>query len=272
MTSSYFAHPLFRGRSPLVAAGLFGSVLMLAAMLPVFAASSDSVVPALPGFLTRFDVPTLAPLVVAIALVAGVMAWGWPRLLAVPAERISRAVVVVYSAVVLVVGVTGQPSTVSALVAFAIPVAFISQMFRGGDHVKSLRQMSGTFVGILVASSAVMWLFVAREPGGAAIALVGLSVLCAGSVAQWLFSSRIRELAVAVTTTIVAVAVTLLLGSVSWWACAGYVVAYFLMTWSLGKSSRVTRTMIDDVAASSMVLVPHCAMGVVGYALALLFA
>ncbi len=307
--TTLFAHPLVRGRSALTVVGVLSSALLFAGVLlevllsgsladladlantgasasgteslsnkmaPAGSAvesvhESGSMAQVLADIPAHSLLPSALVLILVLAGIIGIFAWGWPHLLAVPAVGASRIVVALGGISALLIAAFLPPHFLVLVVAFALPAAFISQMTRGGTHAKALRQISGTFVGVLLLTSASMWLLAARL--APAIALAAASLMLSGALATSVFASQIRSLAVVISALLVAILAAALIPTHPWWASLAFALCYGLTFGALAASSRVTRTVTSfPSAARAMVLVIHCALGVVVYSLALLFA
>ncbi|MBX9245775.1 hypothetical protein ICW40_13280 [Actinotalea ferrariae] len=125
------------------------------------------------------------PLVVASALLALVIAIGWPVLLDLPA-RLGSTVVIALGGVGGVVAVTatrGQPvlRELPVVVAFAILLAFVNELARQDGRHRLVESVTGTVTGVLVATAAAGWVASGRTPGGTSLVVSGAVALAVGA-------------------------------------------------------------------------------------------
>jgi hypothetical protein len=115
--------------------------------------------------------------IVAAAVLALVLAVGWPVLLRLPNP--------LGSTVVIAIGGVGAVLTVTAthggdvlrqlpvVVALAILLAFVNELARQDGRHRLVDSVSGTVTGVLVATAAAGWVASARMPGGRYLVVAG---------------------------------------------------------------------------------------------------
>ncbi|WP_315095428.1 hypothetical protein [uncultured Cellulomonas sp.] len=125
------------------------------------------------------------PLSIAAAVLAVVLALGWPTLAGLPFVPGSAAVVALGGVgAVGVVHVTAtQPFLRDLPVVFAAAVllAFLNELLRRDGRTRLVESVSGTVAGTLVAVAVAGWVAIGRTPGGEPIVVVGALALAVGS-------------------------------------------------------------------------------------------
>ncbi len=125
------------------------------------------------------------PLVAASAVLALVLAVGWPVLLDLPA-RLGSSVVIALGGVGGVIAVTatrGQPvlRELPIVVALAILLAFVNELARQDGRHRLVESVTGTVTGVLVATAAAGWVASGRTPGGTSLVVSGAVALAVGA-------------------------------------------------------------------------------------------
>lgn len=125
------------------------------------------------------------PLVAASAVLALVIAVGWPVLLDLPA-RLGSSVVIALGGVGGVIAVTatrGQPvlRELPIVVALAILLAFVNELARQDGRHRLVESVTGTVTGVLVATAAAGWVASGRTPGGTSLVVSGAVALAVGA-------------------------------------------------------------------------------------------
>lgn len=126
------------------------------------------------------------PLSATAAVLALLLALGWPALAGLPFKPGSAAVVALggVGAVVVVHLTDTQPYLRDLPVVFAaaILLAFLNELLRRDGRTRLVESVSGTVAGTLVAVAAAGWVAIGRTPGGEPIVVVGALALAVGSV------------------------------------------------------------------------------------------
>lgn len=128
------------------------------------------------------------PLVAASAVLALVIAVGWPVLLDLPA-RLGSSVVIALGGVGGVIAVTatrGQPvlRELPIVVALAILLAFVNELARQDGRARLVDSVAGTVTGVLVAASSAGWLASERSIGGTSLVVTGAVALAVAAFAS----------------------------------------------------------------------------------------
>lgn len=126
------------------------------------------------------------PLSATAAVLALLLALGWPALAGLPFKPGSAAVVALggVGAVAVVHLTVTQPYLRDLPVVFAaaILLAFLNELLRRDGRTRLVESVSGTVAGTLVAVAVAGWVAIGRTPGGEPIVVVGALALAVGSV------------------------------------------------------------------------------------------
>lgn len=122
------------------------------------------------------------PLTIATAVLAVLVAVGWPALLDQPAKGGSGLVIGMtgVGAVAAVAATDGEPSlrNLPLVLAMGVVLAFVAEMLRRDGRPRLVESLLGTVSGLVVAVSAAGWIAADRTEPGAA-----LVVTCAATLA-----------------------------------------------------------------------------------------
>ncbi|MFT3943742.1 MAG: hypothetical protein QM705_07945 [Ancrocorticia sp.] len=207
---------------------------------------------------------------VSLAGVLGAMYWGWPHLTALPNVTVGRAVTAVIGGAALLAAAAGSAVTVAYVAAVGVLVVYIGEMVRRDGRVRLLSQVIGTYAGGVLGVSAALWLTLAQLDGGAELAFTWLAGMATAGVAGAFVRGPLVAVAVGVASFLGSAAVRLAFFDALWWPILAFAVILGILAWGL---ENLTRQMLAYGGASALVafaLLPFCAMGVAGYALALL--
>ncbi len=210
------------------------------------------------------------PIVAVVLLAFGVITWGWPRLLSLPHIASARATMLLVAVCGALCALCGQPIHVAYAAALAIPAVYVAQMLRRDGRAALASQVSGTYTGALVGLCGCLWIVTARAPGGGELLLIGAAVIAAGSIPLFLVPSPWRYASVLLCAAAGGMAATYAMPGVSWWPCIILTVGYTVLCWGLSQVIRLLETAGRGWPAVTFVLLPHSALGVLGYASALL--
>lgn len=126
--------------------------------------------------------PWLAGACGALALL---IAWGWPVLLQLPARSGTFVVVALGGAggVIAVTVSQGAPvlRTLPVVVAFAVLLAFASELARTDGRRRLVDSVAGGVSGVLIASSAAGWVAAMRTPADVGLVVTGALALFFGA-------------------------------------------------------------------------------------------
>lgn len=254
----------------LLATSLLASVLIGAGLFTVGGVQTGKDSPIMAaGALQSMSFSELGPLMLGVLMLVVVVSIGWPTLAGVPRVLVSRLAVLAVGIAGSVVGVIGQPVYLAYIAAFAIPLVFCLEIIQPDVEGSKLHQISGTYTGSLVALTPAMWLFVARSFEGPALGIVAVWILFTGSIVSYVTPRRLHGVGVFLASIVVAVFATIALKT-SWLAAGIFVLTFTLLEWGLTKVSRVIERSIHDWSAMVFILIKHCALGVVAYALVLI--
>jgi hypothetical protein len=125
------------------------------------------------------------PLAAFCAVLAVVVAFGWPVLLGLP-SRPGASVVIGVGGVGAVAAITftrGEPflRELPAVVALSILLAFVSELLRTDGRERLLESVSGVVAGTLVVASVAGWVASGRTSGGTGLVITGALALAVGS-------------------------------------------------------------------------------------------
>lgn len=256
-------------RSLRLAIGLLAAVLMAAGLLAGYGSDPANSVVEMSTETISVDHNVLVLACSMVFILIG-FAWGWVELALLPDHALPRALLVTVTVIACVVAGLGQPQQMAYVAAFSVPVAFVGEMLRRDGRPHLLRHVSGVYMGIVMILSGAMWILLAREPGGAQLGLVGVAALIGGTIARYFVPGRWRELLVFLSAGLGGIIATIVITGTSWWAPLVFAFFYFAVTWAMGRVSRANTTVWQGSSAASFALIPHCAFGIVGYALGLL--
>ncbi|MHB1489645.1 MAG: hypothetical protein ACYCTH_04015 [Cellulomonas sp.] len=126
------------------------------------------------------------PLAVLCALLAVVVAFGWPVLLGL-SSRPGASVVIGIGGVGAVAAITftrGEPflRELPAVVALSILLAFVNELLRTDGRERLMESVSGVVAGTLVVTSVAGWIAAGRTSGGTGLVITGALALAVGSV------------------------------------------------------------------------------------------
>lgn len=137
---------------------------------------------------------------VAVLLLCGVFAWGWPVLMGTPSPRGSTVTITVVAvACVVVVIAMESPAYLSIVMAFGVIGAFLQQLARTDGRENIVGAVSATVTGVVVVTSASGWVLAIMDFAGEETVITGLAVLVlASAVTAFPFRSAYGAAAAAV--------------------------------------------------------------------------
>jgi hypothetical protein len=149
---------------------------------------------ALAGLLTvtAFAGPTMVAL--ALALAAGVIAWGWPGLLGLPSPRGSSLVVGLGSAAAIgtVLATTTDPFLVwlPAALAGSMLVAFVHQLARRDGRPRLVESIASNITAIAIVVSGASLVALPRAEDGAWVVAIASAAMAVSAVTDLAGGSR----------------------------------------------------------------------------------
>ncbi|MGO3041918.1 hypothetical protein [Ancrocorticia populi] len=209
-------------------------------------------------------------LLAGLAAVMGFLAFSLPRLLELPHEGIARVCLLVVAAGALAAASLGTAEDLALVAALSVLLVFLAEMFRPGPRENLLRQVSGTYTAALITMMGSLWMLMARTQGGGYLGL-----LCAGGIGgalivSILFLGTARLIGVPLGALAGAAIAQYFLPDMGWRPCLFLAVCLGLVMWGLDGLGRMVGMRDGGVARAGFGLIPVSAIGVVGYALALL--
>lgn len=212
----------------------------------------------------------IAPLgTVAIALPAA-LAWGWPRLLNIPAVAHSRVVMLACAIVCPVLAACGSAAGLAYFVAFIPLVVFVAQMFRSDGRVKLLRHVAGTYAGCLMIVASSGWVLLGRTEGGSTLGILVCAMIFFGSLALYLAPSQWNVLVAGIVGILVAVVGVAVFHAASWLAACVLILMYTAVAWACNRLVRLLQVLGHDAAALALAFVPHCVLGALALVLSVI--
>ncbi len=126
-----------------------------------------------------------APLVGLAAVLALLVALGWPSLVDAPARR-GAAVVVGLGGLGGVVAVTltsGEPflRELPEVLALSVLVAFVHELVRRDGRERLVESVAGVVSGVVVATAVAGWIAAGRTDGGTSVVVTGAVALAVGA-------------------------------------------------------------------------------------------
>ena len=209
-------------------------------------------------------------LTIVMYAILATLAWGWAELALLPQPAVPRTILTLIALASCGVAGFAHPQYLAYVAAFAVPLVFVGEMVRtdGRDHL--LTHVSGVYAGGLVIIAGATWILLARTPGGSQLGMVGVITIIAGTLTRYFVPGRWREFFIFLFSGAAAVLATLVIGEVSWWGPAVFASVFLLVTWVMGRVARANSAVWQGSSAVAFVLLPHCAIGIAGYALGLL--
>ena len=120
-----------------------------------------------------------------LALVALAFAWGWPRLMSLPAPG-GSSIVLGLAGLGTVLAVYATPSApwlrnVPLVLAMGVVLAFVNELLRSDDRPRLVESLTGTVAGVVVVVSTAGWLAIAKTSGGEPFVAMSAAALAIAS-------------------------------------------------------------------------------------------
>jgi len=123
-----------------------------------------------------------------LAVVVLALAWGWPRLMSLPAPG-GSSIVLGLVGLGTVLAVYATPSApwlrnVPLVLAMGVVLAFVNELLRSDDRSRLVESLAGTVAGVVVVVSTSGWLAIAKTSGGEPfVAMSAIALAVAAAVA-----------------------------------------------------------------------------------------
>ncbi|WP_145989856.1 hypothetical protein [Trueperella bernardiae] len=217
---------------------------------------------------------SLGPLaaVIAVALAAAPLISGWPVLLGLTNRAVSRVVMTLTLVAGLVAASFGSMPGMMLAATFAIFASFVGEMMRHDGRLHLIEHISASAGGAMLMISASMWVFAAGDWHATSRALpaagtfVGLLTAIVIAVAALIhgFDLDHANLLGLLNTTVVGLVAAFLLSGPVWvggaiGVCVGLVFAF------IRRCTRTFERPLTWVQGYVKAVIPHCALGMIGY-------
>ncbi len=137
------------------------------------------------GAAAYFGPSTMA---IAVVLLSGVFAFGYPQLIGITAPR-GAAIVIGATAVAassVMLWAPGGAMTLPVVLAFGVMGAFLEQMLRTHGREQMIESVAGTIAGVVIAVSGAGWIGAIYQLNGPGTILVSLAALVIAAAALFL--------------------------------------------------------------------------------------
>lgn len=212
----------------------------------------------------------LTPLVaISLAAVLSALYWGWPHLAGLPNAVVGRSVASVIGGAALIAATLGSVVSVAYVAAVGVLVVYVGEMVRRDGRVRLLSQVVGTYAGGVLGVSAALWLSLVQLLDAPELGIVWIVGMGAAGVVSAFVRGPFAAVATGIASFLGSAVMCLVFPNVSVWLALVFAVILGILAWGLEK---MTGQILSHASASTLVsfaLVPFCAMGVVGYTLAL---
>jgi hypothetical protein len=216
--------------------------------------------------ITAFAGPVLVAL--ALALAAGVIAWGWSGLLGLPSPRGTTSVVALGSAAAIATALATRTDPflawMPAALAGSMVAAFVHQLARRDGRPRLVESIASTITAIAIVVSGASLVALPRTSHGAWVMAIGMSAMAVSALTDLVGGSRrlrawLLPLAM-LAGGVVAIIVDLALDARNWGGAAllGVLVAM------ISHSVRHVLAMLPAISAARSQLVSACASVLTG--------
>jgi hypothetical protein len=259
--------PLTRALARALARAASGPVTLPVPEMPVQPLVTVAVV-ALAGLLTitAFAGPLMVAL--AVALSAGVMAWGWAGLLGLPSPRGTRLVLAVGSAGAIGTALATRENPflawMPAALAGSMIVAFIHQLARRDGRPRLVESIASTITAIAIVVSGASLVALPRLTHGAWVVAIASTAMAVSAVTDLAGGSR-RLIAWLLPLAMLAGGIAAILVG-HWLGAVGWGAAALLGVLSAGVSHAVRRVLatLPAISGARSQLVSACASVLTG--------
>lgn len=218
--------------------------------------------------------PSAIPGVVVMLGLAAVVVGGWPEAARIRNPRLARGVLSLVAAASVLAASAGYES-LAFVAAGSIFLCFMAEMLRKDGRENLLGSVSATFLGAILIVASGFWPLLLRNYEAGAVVLAGMCLLIGGlgryASASDASSSPARLIARSFLYSFAGGAIYLYvtgLGfetrSLAWLAAMALA---FGATSGLADGAARSRVASTKAGAAALAVVPHCALGVIVYAL-----
>ena len=212
----------------------------------------------------------LVPLVaLALAVVLCAVYWGWPHLTALPNASVGRAVTSIIGGAALVAAAVGSATAVAYVAAVGVLVVYLGEMVRRDGRVRLLSQVIGSYAGGVLGISAALWLSLANLVSGVELGVVWMAGMAVAGGASAFVRGPLVGAAAGIGALLGSGVTLFAFPDIPRWPVIPFAVILGILAWGLEKMTQRMLAQNDVSALVSFALLPLCAMGVVGYTLAL---
>lgn len=218
--------------------------------------------------------PSSIPGIVVMLGLAAVVVGGWPEAARIRNSRLARGVLSLVAAASVIAASAGYES-LAFVAAGSIFLCFMAEMLRKDGRENLLGSVSATFLGSILIVASGFWPLLLRNYEAGAVVLAGMCLLIGGlgryASASDASSSPARLIARSFFYSFAGGAIYLYvtgLGfetrSLAWLAAMALA---FGATSGLADGAARSRVASTKAGAAALAVVPHCALGVIVYAL-----
>lgn|GEM_PF-1931316 len=224
--------------------------------------------------------PPVIPGLIAMALLAAVVVAGWPAAARLGNPRLARGVLLLVTVGSLCAAAL-NPKNLAFVAAAAVFLCFIAEMLRKDGRENLLKSVSATFLGSLLVIASGFWPVLLHSYEVGAVVLASICLLI-GNLGRYVSASEtsskstgiliLRDFAYAFLGGAIYVLVTDLgfdTRILTWLTVVS--LAFGLMA-GLTDGALRGRVEMTKPAAAVFAVVPHCALGVIVYALTFAFS
>ena len=210
-----------------------------------------------------------APLIVGIGVIQAFLMWQFPRLTELPHENVARVCLEIIATGALAAAAFGTVEDVAVVAALAVPLIFLGEMFRPGGRENLLRQVSGTYAGGIIAIMGSLWYLIVGM-NGASFGLVCTGAIAGAILVSLLLVGRARLMSIPLGALLGAFVTRLFVPDVALWPLFVLAICIGVVSWGMDQLGRAVGLRESGGVRAAFGLIPVSAMGVVGYALALI--
>ncbi|MFC2609858.1 MAG: hypothetical protein ACFNYN_08155, partial [Peptidiphaga gingivicola] len=218
--------------------------------------------------------PSSIPGIVVMLGLAAVVVGGWPEAARIRNSRLARGVLSLVAAASVIAASAGYES-LAFVAAGSIFLCFMAEMLRKDGRENLLGSVSATFLGSILIVASGFWPLLLRNYEAGAVVLAGMCLLIGGlgryASASDASSSPARLIARSFLYSFAGGAIYLYvtgLGfetrSLAWLAAMALA---FGATSGLADGAARSRVASTKAGSAALAVVPHCALGVIVYAL-----
>ena len=186
-----------------------------------------------------------------------------------PNVVVGRAVAAIIGGAALVAAALGSTTAVAYVAAVGVLVVYVGEMVRRDGRVRLLSQVIGTYAGGVLGVSAALWLSLVNLVSGFELGVVWMAGMAVAGIASAFVRGPLVGLAAGLGAFLGSAALLFVFPDVPRWPVVAFAVILGILAWGLEKMTQHMLAQGNASALVSFALLPFCAMGVVGYTLAL---